>query len=99
MSDDPMKKMIEGMLANLEQNDVQMDGLSLDDLKDAMSHPEAPKFLADWMPIEAASVKQGADAPDFTLPFLPGHATEGETMTLSSHFGERPVALVFGSYT
>ena len=33
----------------------------------------------------------------FTLPYLPGSG-EG-ALTLSSHFGDRPVALVFGSYT
>ena len=100
MSDEAaIRQMIEGMLRNLEANGVEMDGLDLDDLEDAMSHPGAIEMLAEWMPHEAASVKQGEPAPDFTLPYLPGHAKEGETMTLSSHFGERPVALVFGSYT
>lgn len=99
MSEDAIKEMISGMLRNLEANDVKMDGLTLDDLKDAMSHPNAPALLAEWMPHEAASVQQGEPAPDFTLPFLPGHATEGESMTLSSHFGKRPVGLIFGSYT
>lgn len=99
MSDDPMRDMIQGMLAKLEQDGVEMQGLDLDELRDAMAHPQAAAFLAEWMPVEAASVKAGADAPDFTLPFMPGHAAEGEAMTLSSHFGKRPVALIFGSYT
>ena len=99
MSEDAMQQMIQGMLQNLEQNDVQMEGLDLDDLKRAMSHPEAPVLLAKWMPYEATSVKQGEVAPDFTLPYLPGYGGDQETMTLSSHFGERPVALIFGSYT
>jgi len=94
-----IKQMIQGMLASLEANAVEMDGLHLDDLRDAMSHPKAVDMLVEWMPHEATSVKQGEPAPDFTLPFLPGHARAGETMTLSSHFGKRPVALIFGSYT
>jgi hypothetical protein len=100
MSEDAMKKMVQGMLESLERDGAAMDGLKLDDLRDAMSHPEVPRFLAEWMPIEAASVAQGADAPDFRLPFLPGQGREaGETVTLSDHFGNRPVGLIFGSYT
>jgi hypothetical protein len=99
MSEEVMKKRIGGMLRDLEASDVQMDGLDLSDLKDAMSHPNAPALLAEWMPHEETAVKQGEPAPDFTLPFIPGHALEGETMTLSSHFGKRPVGLIFGSYT
>ena len=87
------------MLKTLEEDRVEMDGLELDDLKDAMSHPKAPEILAKWMPHEATAVKQGEPAPDFTLRFLPGYSEEGESMTLSSHFGKRPVGLIFGSYT
>ncbi|MDJ0788403.1 MAG: hypothetical protein QNK05_16470 [Myxococcota bacterium] len=101
------RDMIDGMLSNLSDGEGEaMQGLTLDDLKDAMSHPEAAKTVAELMPIEAASVKAGDPAPDFTLPYLPGipgsgtgTRTEGESVTLSSHFGERPVALIFGSYT
>jgi hypothetical protein len=40
------------------------------------------------------------DAPDFELPYMPGHGgQEGETFLLSECFGKRPVALIFGSYT
>ena len=104
MTQDPMKQMIQGMLESLEKDGVEMDGLSLDDLRDAMSHPAAAAFLAEWMPIEATSVAQGEPAPDFTLPYLPGQGKEeGETMSLSSHcsspLGARPVGLIFGSYT
>ena len=81
------------------QGAVEMDGLTLDDLRNAMSHPKAPDVLERWMPHELTSVKQGEPAPDFTLPYLSGHGVDGETMTLSSHFGKRPVGLIFGSYT
>ena len=77
-----------------------MDGLSIDDLKGAMSHPLAAQTVAELMPYEATSVKPGEPAPDFTLPYLPGcGGAEGETLTLSDRFGSRPVALIFGSYT
>ena len=97
MADDTTRRMIEGMLAQLEKEN--MAGLSLDDLRDAMMAPGAAETVAELMPIEAASVKPGEPAPDFELPWLPGSGLEGETLRLSSHFGERPVALVFGSYT
>lgn len=40
-------------------------------------------------------VPEGEPAPDFTLPMIHG----SESVTLSDHFGETPVALIFGSYT
>ena len=94
---DPARQMIEGMLANVANEDMQ--GLSHDDLKDAMSHPKAAETVAELMPYEASAVKEGEPAPDFTLPYLPGSGPEGERVTLSEHFGSRPVALIFGSYT
>ena len=94
---DPTRQMIDAMLERVSGEDMQ--GLSQDDLKDAMSHPEAAKVVAELMPYEASSVKPGEPAPDFTLPYLPGNGPEGETVTLSDHFGKRPVALIFGSYT
>ncbi|MGH0036337.1 MAG: hypothetical protein ACQGVK_15025 [Myxococcota bacterium] len=97
MADDATRKMIEGMLEGLAGQ--QMAGLSLDDLRDAMLAPGAAETVAELMPIEAGSVRQGDPAPDFELPWLPGSGPERETVRLSSHFGNRPVALVFGSYT
>jgi len=90
-----MKK---GIFAQLEND--EMAGLDLADLEDAMSHPEAKNTVAELMPLEAASVQQGEPAPDFTLPWLAGHAGgPEETFTLSEKRGSRPVALIFGSYT
>ena len=40
-------------------------------------------------------LREGDQAPDFTLNMMDGD----ETVTLSSFHGDRPVALVFGSYT
>lgn len=95
------KKMISAMLENLEGEEMQ--GVSLDHLKTVMEHPQAAATVAALMPLEATSVQVGEPAPDFSLPYLPGSrppgAAEGATATLSSHFGNRPVALIFGSYT
>jgi len=77
-----------------------MGRMSEDDLADAMSHPKAAGVVAELLEREKASVQQGEPAPDFTLPWLPGSGERrGETLTLSDHFGKRPVALIFGSYT
>jgi hypothetical protein len=51
------------------------------------------------MEADAHSVAQGEPAPDFTLPWLSDSGEGGDTLSLSSHFGKRPVALIFGSYT
>ena len=99
MSEASIKTRVVEMLKRLEDNKVEMEGLDLDDLKATMSHPKARETLAKWMPFEATSVQAGESAPDFSLRYLPGHGLEGESMTLSSHFGKRPVALIFGSYT
>lgn len=40
-------------------------------------------------------LKVGDEAPDFTLKTKDGK----RSVTLSEHFGEQPVALIFGSYT
>ncbi len=85
---------ISGMLERVAGEDMQ--GLNIDDLQAAMSHPKAAETVAELMPYEATSVKPGEPAPDFTLPYLP--PGQGSA-TLSSHFGKRPVALIFGSYT
>ena len=102
MSKVDLKGMMEGMRAQLERDeaDGKLAGLTVTDLADAMSHPLASEVVAECMEAEAASVKPGEPAPDFTLPWLPG-ASEGDepTLTLSSRFGARPVALIFGSYT
>ena len=93
--------MMESMRAQLERDeaDGKLAGLTVADLSDAMSHPKAAETVAELMPYEASSVKEGEPAPDFTLPYLPGSGPEGERVTLSDHFGSRPVALIFGSYT
>ncbi len=54
-----------------------------------------PEAIATLCARERFALRAGDDAPDFTLS-PPGG---GEPFTLSSMRGERPVALVFGSYT
>ena len=50
---------------------------------------------ADYRDLMTAKVSAGDLAPDFELPCLDG----GYTVRLASLLEERPVALVFGSYT
>ncbi|RMG18577.1 MAG: hypothetical protein D6731_01710 [Planctomycetota bacterium] len=61
----------------------------------------APLLLAsaqEARPDPAPAV--GAPAPDFVLRRLGQDGSPGdERVRLSAHFGQRPVALVFGSYT
>ncbi len=96
-AEDETRNKISGMLARLEGEDMQ--GLSHDRLKQAMSHPKAADSVAELLSYDATAVKLGDPAPDFSLPYLPGSGREGARVTLSDHFGSRPVALIFGSYT
>ena len=48
-----------------------------------------------WLWARKGSLSEGGQAPDFTLS-THDHASR---VTLSSHRGQRPVVLVFGSYT
>jgi hypothetical protein len=52
-------------------------------------------FETMWKQARAGQLKPGDMAPDFTLPGLDGAGS----VTLSSFRGEKPVVLVFGSYT
>ena len=102
MSEIDSKQMLESMREQLEADQAagKLAGLTVDDLGAAMSHPKAGAVVAELMALEPKTVQQGQAAPDFTLPWLPGSAGgDGPTLTLSRHFGQRPVALIFGSYT
>ena len=48
-----------------------------------------------WMWARQGTLTEGDAAPDFTLSTL----DHSDRVTLSSHRGQRPVVLVFGSYT
>ena len=49
-----------------------------------------------WLWARRGDLVPGAPAPDFTLP---RHGGGGDRVTLSAYRGQRPVVLVFGSYT
>ena len=98
MSEFDVDAMIEGVRAQLEAQGFDLQGLSIEDLRNAMSHPKAAEQVAALMALEPTSAQTGDPAPDFALPRL-GGPKAGEVVTLSSHFGKRPVALIFGSYT
>jgi hypothetical protein len=48
-----------------------------------------------WLRARNGNLSVGQEAPDFTLP----RQDRRGAVTLSTHRGERPVVLVFGSYT
>jgi hypothetical protein len=48
-----------------------------------------------WLWARAGRLQEGDPAPDFTLATF----DHSQRVTLSSHRGDRPVVLVFGSYT
>lgn len=48
-----------------------------------------------WMRARAGQIRTGEAAPDFALPLL----DHSGAVRLSSFRGDRPVVLVFGSYT
>ena len=48
-----------------------------------------------WMWARGGALAEGQQAPDFTLRTSDGTGS----VTLSAHRGQRPVVLVFGSYT
>ena len=98
MSKIDVDAMIEGVGAQLEAQGMKLQGLTLEDLRDAMSHPQAAEEVMRTMALEASSVQVGDPAPEFDLPRL-GGPNAGERVRLSSHLGKRPVALIFGSYT
>ncbi len=85
--------------AMYDPEDLARKGTSLDKLLAASSHPQAAEEIARIFARERSSVKVGAPAPNFSLPWLSPAPDGSERVTLSDHFGKRPVALVFGSYT
>ncbi len=102
MSQVDVEAMMEGMRETLErdQSEGKLAGLTVEDLTDAVSHPKAAEVIAELMAWDAAGVQEGELAPDFCLPWLPGFGPSGGgSMRLSDHFGNRPVGLIFGSYT
>jgi len=52
-------------------------------------------FQSMWMSARAGSLAEGDPAPEFVLPAL----ASGPSVTLSEQYRERPVVLIFGSYT
>ena len=52
-------------------------------------------FRPLWMSARSGNLQTGDPAPDFSLPTLTGD----QVVQLSAELRERPVVLVFGSYT
>lgn len=96
-----LAQMRETMMKRLEEDEGdQMEGLSLERLRDAMYRPNALEVMSEIFGSGPGAASVGMNAPDFELPYLPGRGgREGETVLLSDHFGKHPVGLIFGSYT
>ncbi len=94
---------IDGMIEQLIESGEadRMAGLDIDRLRVVMKAPGAAETVAAIQSLGADSqAGAGERAPDFDLPYLPGQGkAEGERIRLSRRFADRPVALVFGSYT
>lgn len=102
MSEEPdLEKLFEAVITQLdaEPGGPKLAALDRKELMEAVSHPLAASEIQRGMALEATSVQEGEPAFDFTLPRLQPGGEAGGAVTLSDHFGKRPVALVFGSYT
>ncbi len=102
-SESKVSGVVEEMLADLvESGEAEnMAGLDIDRLKAAMSAPGAAEVVTEIQAMGADSqAGAGQPAPDFELPVLAGQGgDEGAKIRLSDRYANRPVALVFGSYT
>ncbi len=96
MSDLDSKAIFEMMKARAASQGVKLTPEQLEALADAMSHPKAAAQVAEILEREPSSLQQGDPAPDFALRRIDD---PDRRVRLADHFGKRPVALIFGSYT
>lgn len=92
-----VKTMIDVVRTRMSEQGIDWSEEQMQGLTDALSHPEAAATIEQSFAREAGSVEQGQQAPDFALKLL--HDPKLAPVQLSSHWGRRPVALIFGSYT
>ena len=101
-SSDDLQKTFGDILARMAEDPdgPQISDARREELMAALAHPKAAAEIQRGFALEATSVQEGQPAFDFTLPRL-GVGSEAALgpVTLSDHYGRRPVALVFGSYT
>lgn len=91
-----MKEAVSSILAvRAAIDDGSEHSISAEEMAEVMSHPLADEYVSEMLERESGSCVVGSDAPDFELPLADGNGS----VRLSGHFGKRPVALVFGSYT
>ncbi len=83
------------MAARAASPDGPEPSISTEEMAEVMSHPLAVEHVSEILEREPGSCVLGSEAPDFELAALDGSGP----VRLSDHFGSRPVALVFGSYT
>ena len=96
LSPEDMREAVSGLMAaRAAMDDGSEPSISAEEMAEAMSHPLAAEYVGEMLEREPGSCVAGSDAPDFELPLADGSGS----VRLSDHFGKRPVALVFGSYT
>lgn len=84
---------LETSFARLDEDDDQLIEFDLEQ----MNRMGGARSRGDRGGRAMSGPAEGTPAPDFTLPLL--DSAEEQTVTLSSFAGDRPVALIFGSYT
>ncbi len=96
-----LKQLLATMQARMDAQPGGFTATKLDpeELAQAIAHPLAAREIQRGMKLEATSVQEGDPAFDFELPRLLDSPGMSESVSLSEHFGKRPVALIFGSYT
>jgi len=99
---DDLQKTFGEILARMAEDPEgpQIPEARREELMAALAHPKAAAEIQRGFALEATTVQEGQPAFDFTLPRLAAGSGKGPgPVTLSDHYGQRPVALVFGSYT
>ncbi len=100
MSTPSDKGLLERAMGELAARGETIDAPGIDEqeMLEVLKHPKAAPVIEGIITREEGSLAEGDDAPDFCLKPLDG-TDDASSHRLSDHFGKRPVALVFGSYT
>ena len=86
---------IEDFFALLKKHLSEKDLTRMMEFTNAMSPERRVSFMQFLSERETHAPAVGADAPDFVLPGL----DDNQRVQLSAFRGQKPVALIFGSYT
>lgn len=82
-------------LSGLAAQDVDPAKKFIEHMDKAPSDKRVPNWEQTKTLMARIAPKMGEEAPDFSLPTLDGK----QRVKLSQHKGDRPVVLIFGSFT